>query len=258
MSTNQKPTEIITGTVRVAFDEDEPKPGKIRIENHMGQQDIAVWPDRDTGEMPDYWVKLQTNGIEAIIGQTVKVRCIKGQVFNDRQQWNALGIEVVEPGQDGAGSDTAITNPTVGKSTPKPRLVQLVGGSAQIDPNQMRIMRQSTLHYACVLMAPMIREFVFPDVKTLAPDVKGAFIPEKIILDIMGNTTVELARKFLEYVISGEMPSYSTEEVYEPLNWPLPPSFVSHMTQESQTKPEPAKTPKQEYKGDSGVLDVLE
>jgi hypothetical protein len=214
MSTNQKPTEIITGTVRVAFDEDEPKPGKIRIENQTGQQDIAVWPDRDTGEMPDYWVKLQTNGIEAIIGQTVKVRCIKGQVFNDRQQWNALGIEVVEPGQDGAGSDTAITNPTVGKSTPKPRLVQLVGGSAQIDPNQMRIMRQSTLHYAAIIMAS-----------------------KEIRLTEVMQKTIDLAGKFLEYVITGDMPLFEEGE---------------------QAKPEPAKTPKQEYKGDSGVLDVLE
>ena len=106
MSTNQKPTEIITGTVRVAFDEDEPKPGKIRIENQTGQQDIAVWPDRDTGEMPNYWLKLQANGLESIIGQTIKARCIKGTVYNDRQQWNATLIEAV------GGAGVCGTSPT--------------------------------------------------------------------------------------------------------------------------------------------------
>ena len=153
---------------------------------------------------------------------------------------NVVAVVSTEEGRTGSDSSPTIKPQSQNTAIPKPVQQASVGGIGQIDPNQMRIMRQSTLHYACVLMSPMIREFTHPDGNTLAPDIKGAFIPEKLIVDIMGKTTVELARKFLEYVISGEMPLYSAEDCYEPLNWPLPPSFVPRVKQESQTEPIPS------------------
>ena len=55
-----------------------------------------------------------------------------------------------------------------------------------IDQNQMRIMRQSTLHYASILVAPIVKDFDTPR--------------------LMVERTIQIAGKLLEYVISGEMP----------------------------------------------------
>ena len=55
-----------------------------------------------------------------------------------------------------------------------------------IDENQMRIMRQSTLHYASILMAPLVT------------DIKST--------QIMVEKTIEIAGHLLSYVTTGEMP----------------------------------------------------
>ena len=61
----------------------------------------------------------------------------------------------------------------------------------------MRIMRQSTLHYASLLMVPLVKDFDHPQT--------------------MIERTIWLAGKLLEYVISGEMPfEPEVEEVDEP------------------------------------------
>jgi hypothetical protein len=57
-----------------------------------------------------------------------------------------------------------------------------------IDENQMRIMRQSTLHYASILNAPLVTSYGNPE--------------------LMTRRTIQLAAKLLEYVITGEMPVF--------------------------------------------------
>ena len=107
-------------------------------------------------------------------------------------------ISIVEVNGSGArvGTSPTVSRSSVPQSTPKPKLVQQVGGTAQIDPNQMRIMRQSTLGYACVLHAPLVKDFATPE--------------------LMMARTIQLAGKLLEYVITGDMPLSEEGEQAEP------------------------------------------
>lgn len=102
-------------------------------------------------------------------------------------QWEVLAWE---------NSDTPVSAPPVAE--PSPTIAESLAPAPQvapqvklIDENQMRIMRQSTLHYASILIAPMGKDF----------------IPTQLMVE----KTVELSQKFLEYVISGEMPSFNEE-----------------------------------------------
>ena len=58
-----------------------------------------------------------------------------------------------------------------------------------IEENQMRIMRQSTLGYSATLLAG--KEFATPQ--------------------LMVERTIQVARKLLEYVITGDMPGFEAE-----------------------------------------------
>jgi len=74
---------------------------------------------------------------------------------------------------------------------PQPRTAQpQTAKPSTADENQMRIMRQSTLGYSATLLAG--KEFASPE--------------------IMIEQTIQVASKLLEYVISGEMPSFVDEE----------------------------------------------
>lgn len=66
-----------------------------------------------------------------------------------------------------------------------------------IPENQMRIMRQSTLHYAAILMAPIVKDFSSPQV--------------------MVERTIDLSSKLLHYAISGEMPTFGDPEEHDDL-----------------------------------------
>ena len=72
-------------------------------------------------------------------------------------------------------------------SAPEPVVNQEI--YAGIDPNQLRIMRQSTLGYAATLLAP--RNF----------DEGKEHV----------TVVIYVAKSFLEYVITGEMPNFDTE-----------------------------------------------
>ena len=220
MSTNQKPTEIITGVVLAAFDEDDRKPGKIRIENQLGEQDIAVWPNRETGTMPNYWVKLQANGIEAIIGQTIKARCIKGTVYSDRQQWNAQLVEVVEDGETGSGrSETPAPLKPTNQSTRKPDVTQdekpLFPAAPAVDTRQTQIMLQNATGHSTAAYNTWIK---------LDPKTRGVF--KDYLADICEGATWILENHYVPCGYKGT---------------------------------ESAKSPEQDnYEGTSGVLDVME
>jgi len=59
-----------------------------------------------------------------------------------------------------------------------------------VDEKQMMIMRQSTLNYASILMAPVVKEYNSDD---------------------LIRVTTEMASKLLQYVITGEIPVSDTE-----------------------------------------------
>ena len=73
-------------------------------------------------------------------------------------------------------------------SDPKPVVIQDIFKG--IDPNQLRIMRQSTLGYAATLLA-----------------TKNVDEGEELVTAV-----INVARMFLDYVITGEMPSFVAED----------------------------------------------
>ena len=112
-------------------------------------------------------------------------------------QWEVLAWE---------SSDTPVSAPPVAE--PSPTIAESLAPTPQvapqvapqlIDENQMRIMRQSTLHYASILVAPM------------GTKVLENFIPTELMVE----KTVLISQKFLEYVISGEMPTFNEEKLDE-------------------------------------------
>ena len=111
---------------------------------------------------------------------------------------NVVAVVSTEEGRTGSDSSPTIKPQGQGTTIPKPVQQASVGGIGQIDPNQMRIMRQSTLGYASVLIAPMVKDFATPE--------------------LMMVRTIQVAGKLLDYVISGEMPSFEdSEEQTEPI-----------------------------------------
>jgi hypothetical protein len=125
-------------------------------------------------KLPAYMDNLPANpvgvSIEAIVGPK--------KVYNDIPQYKPTQITVL----DGNPSPSPADPQASPRSAPTPPL----------DQNQMRIMRQSTLHYASILMAPMTKDFTTPQ--------------------LMVERTILLAATLLEYVISGENPFGSEEE----------------------------------------------
>ena len=105
---------------------------------------------------------------------------------------NVVAVVSTEEGRTGSDSSPTIKPQGQGTTIPKPVQQASVGGTGQIDPNQMRIMRQSTLNYACLLIQPMVKDFASPE--------------------LMMVRTIQTAGKLLEYVISGEMPSFEDDE----------------------------------------------
>ena len=110
-------------------------------------------------------------------------------------QWEVLAWE---------SSDTPVSAPPVAE--PSPTIAESLAPTPQVAPqvapqsvdeNQMRIMRQSTLHYASILIGRCLYSTTTPTGKD--------FIPTQLMVE----KTVELSQKFLEYVISGEMPTFN-------------------------------------------------
>ena len=107
-------------------------------------------------------------------------------------RWKILSIESL--GTAVTESAPEPRNTPAPAPTSKPSNVQYASATAPrpIDENQMRIMRQSTLNYAAILMAPLVKDFS---------------TPQKMV-----ERTVEVSQKFLEYVVSGEMPDFDTPD----------------------------------------------
>ena len=97
---------------------------------------------------------------------------------------------------DGAGVSAPAPAPyfsttPIGQDTPQPPQAEVQAPVIQrapagsIDEKQMMIMRQSTLNYASILMAPVVKDYNSEDL------IRG---------------TTQMASKLLEYVITGEIP----------------------------------------------------
>ena len=111
------------------------------------------------------------------VGKTQNVTVKYKNEYQGIRQYYLINMEAVE-GANEAQEEA---------SAPKPVVIQDIFKG--IDPNQLRIMRQSTLGYAATLLA-----------------TKNVDEGEELVTAV-----INVARMFLDYVISGEMPSFDTE-----------------------------------------------
>ena len=149
-------------------------------------------------EMPDWYVNAgipkQLDRTEwdnnPFIGREVKITAETGEVRDGIQQWNSVKsfkfVKEAPPVAEEDAPEEAIEAPEAA-SNPKPVVIQDIFKG--IDTNQLRIMRQSTLGYAATLLATI--------------DVDEG---EELVTAV-----INVARMFLDYVITGEMPSFDTE-----------------------------------------------
>ena len=176
---------VIEGTVSRVFqatqnDKGVWKPIKIAVSLGNGSHvDCIAFPKRDYESKEYYdplvfdnWVK--GLNLATLEGESVTVI---GVLSNNSYSGNAEMKDINSfklGGNAGAPRKAEAPRQTNGAMPPA------------IDENQMRIMRQSTLHYASILMAPLVT------------DIKST--------QIMVEKTIEIAGHLLSYVTTGEMP----------------------------------------------------
>lgn len=181
--TTQNAKNVTLAGVVLGWDEPvDNKPGKMRLETADGPVMLNIWPD-NVGILQ----KLDMSRIE---GAHIQALARYSDTRNGEIRYRPSKITLLDAVPDGA--------PPTPKSAP-----QSASTPPSMDQNQMRIMRQSTLHYASILIAPMVKDFETPQ--------------------LMAERTIELAGKLLEYVISGENPFAEAEESSEPQQEDEPP-----------------------------------
>ena len=171
------------------------KPAKLVLDtDEVSGVEVSFWPKKDNNKVviePIEIPVLDAIDVETIEGKQVQIVCVFDKIYK-RNSGDTVH-------QYTSARKVKITD---GDSTPKPEVeVEADEPEAEapapmparpIDQNQMRIMRQSTLNYASILMAPIVKDLA--------------------TTQLMVERTVQVAVKLLEYVISGEMPSFPKEE----------------------------------------------
>ncbi len=212
---SNKPVADLKGVVINAYPPKKNENGKWRpanfvIETESGQVKVKRFPDtqfaKDQGvrvtpepiTMPDWYNKLVAvygESLYDLVGATIQVTG-EGTInpFTMEVEYTVVGESFVVLEDEALEPDDEVA--ALGKSTPAPVQKNPVPTPPSIDPNQMRIMRQSTLHYASLLMVPIVKDFDHPQT--------------------MVERTIWLAGKLLEYVITGEMPFEPEVEADEP------------------------------------------
>ena len=149
-------------------------------------------------EMPDWYVNAgfpkQLDRTEwdnnPFIGREVRITAEIVGVRDGVLQWNSVKsfkfVKEAPPVTEKDAPEEAIEAPEEA-SDPKPVVIQDIFKG--IDPNQLRIMRQSTLGYAATLLA-----------------TKNVDEGEELVTAV-----INVARLFLDYVITGEMPGFHAE-----------------------------------------------
>jgi hypothetical protein len=172
-------------------------PGKLLVLTDDGEVDFIAWPMKDFDSqivfepmrMPPWFAALD---LETIEGASVKAIAVpRVSAYSGKVEFIKVNSFKVVPTQATPREETQGDTPAP-SPTPTP---------PSIDPNQMRIMRQSTLHYASLLMVPLVKDYDHPQT--------------------MVERTIWLAGKLLQYVISGEMPFELEVEADEPEEAPL-------------------------------------
>ena len=185
--------EVLEGTVTSAFPPTRMEDGNYRPANILITTDgdeseqvrISQFPNSnfDTKvfyepiQMPTWYEALPENIRDLVDSRVQVIASPKGE-WNGVRQFNYVqSFKVLKLAHE-----------------PQPRTAQpQTAKPSTADENQMRIMRQSTLGYSATLLAG--KEFATPQ--------------------LMVERTIQVASKLLEYVISGEMPSFVDEPAEE-------------------------------------------
>ena len=176
MNKQQVPLTTLTGTVMSWEPPVDNRPGKLALDVDNGPAIMLnVWPDN---------IRI-LDGLDMtrIEGTRIQTQARFADERNGEIRYRPSSITLLE------------TAPQVATTAPK-AAPQSTSTPPSMDQNQMRIMRQSTLHYASILIAPMVKDFETPQ--------------------LMVERTIQLAGKLLESVISGENPFAEAEESSDP------------------------------------------
>ena len=200
-----KPIADLAGTVVHAFppnqnpDNGKWRPANFEIETESGVVKVKHFPysyfDKEQGvrvtpepiQMPEWYKQLERFGATLHGLEGLKVQIKGAGTINE----TTMAVEYTVVGENFVVVEGEAPDSIEEPATPvrKDPVVTL----ASIDPNQMRIMRQSTLGYSATLLAG--KEFASHQ--------------------LMVERTIQVATKLLEYVISGEMPSFDEEAEVE-------------------------------------------
>lgn len=173
-----KDQEVLTGTVERFSYANGNRPAKLIVAGQDEVFELAIYPPNGVEQPWDEHSQLSVSIPTDIVGVSIQAIAEfkgyyppKGQP-NSMAQYKPSKITVLG-GKAEAPKQTRSTN------------------QPSVDENQMRIMRQSTLHYASILMAPLVT------------DIKST--------QIMVEKTIEIAGHLLSYVTTGENP-FHTEQ----------------------------------------------
>jgi len=197
--------EVLNGVVTTYYpseinDSGNWKPAKLVVDtDETFGVEVSFWPKKDKDKRviePIQIPILDAIDVETIEGKDVQVFCVFDKIYKKnngdtvRQYTNAKKLKII--GEDAAPKpepESKVKADGPKAAVPEPIPAPIL--TRPIDENQLRIMRQSTLGYATTSMASITKDFATPQ--------------------LMVEGTIEVARKYLEYVISGQNPSFTTE-----------------------------------------------
>jgi len=104
--------------------------------------------------------------------------------------WDGAGVSAPAPAPYFSTTPTGQDTPQPPQPQPQAPVIQRAPAGS-IDEKQMMIMRQSTLNYASILMAPVVKDYNSED---------------------LIRVTTQMASKLLEYVITGEVPKVESPD----------------------------------------------
>ena len=205
---SNRPVADLKGVVINAYPPTKNENGKWRpanfvIETESGEIKVKEFPgghwDKEKGmkvvrepiSMPGWYNNLiDTYGdtLYSLLGSIVQIKG-EGSInpHSMEVEYTVVGESFVVLEDEALEPDEEVA--ALGKSTPAPVQKNPVPTPPSISEEKMQIMRQSTLGYSATLLAG--KEFASPE--------------------LMMVRTIQVGGKFLEYVISGEMPSFEEE-----------------------------------------------
>jgi hypothetical protein len=176
------------------------KPAKLVLDtDEVSGVEVSFWPKKDNNKVviePIEIPVLDAIDVETIEGKEVQIVCVFQKIYKRNngdeihQYSSARKVKVIgenAPTKPKPKPQVKADEPEEETSEPTPAPAPV---RPTIEENQMRIMRQSTLGYSSNQLQHM-----------------NFATPQDMVLG-----TIEVARLYLDYVITGESPSFEEEE----------------------------------------------